>query len=65
LALRDKAELANVEESKIAAMAGIDDLRQLPAALFEGAMKKLQLTIDKKPKQNADLDGDAIPEFPQ
>lgn len=60
LALRDKAELANVEESKIAAMAGIDDLRQLPAAMFESAMKKLQVTIDKQ-KPAADLGGDAIP----
>jgi hypothetical protein len=55
LALRDRAEQAGVDESVIAKAASIDDLRGLPASMFEGAMKKLQLTIDKQPKPGTDI----------
>jgi hypothetical protein len=61
--LRDKAEEAGVEEEKICGAYGAQSFQKFPADSFAKAMKRLQLTIDEKPAvENADLDGDSLPE---
>lgn len=61
--LRDKMEAAGVEEAKLLNAYGASSLQQFPASKFAAAMKKLDATIAaKKPQENADLDGDEIPQ---
>lgn len=61
--LRDKLEEAGVDEAKVLDAAGAQSLQQFPASKFTATMKKLDLTIAaKKPEENADLDGDKLPE---
>ena len=63
IALRDKAEEAGVDAAKICDAFDAPSFEEFPAAAFDSAMKKLQVTIDaKKPEPNADLGGDEIPE---
>lgn len=60
--LRDRAVEAGVDEAKLCDMAGVKDLQQFPADMFDSAMKKLAATIKKNAeKPNADLGGDEIP----
>lgn len=61
--LRDKMEEAQVPEEKLLKSYGATSLQQFPADKLESALKKLNATIDaNKPPENADLDGDEIPQ---
>lgn len=61
--LRDKIEAAEVDEAKVLERFGAPSLQQFPAIKFEAAMKSLDATIAAKaPQENADLEGDTIPE---
>ena len=46
IAIRDKAELAGVDQAKICAAANVKELHELPARDFEAIMKRLQKTIN-------------------
>lgn len=60
--LRDLAAQADVTEEKLCQTYGCGDLQQFPADKFAAAVKKLNATIEAKPKPDV-LDGDEIPEF--
>lgn len=61
--LRDKIEEAEVPEGKVLERYGAPSLQQFPAIKFDAAMKSLNATIaDKSKPENADLDGDEIPQ---
>lgn len=60
--LRDLAAQAEVTEEKLCQTYGCGDLQQFPADKFAAAVKKLNATIEAKPKPDA-LDGDEIPEY--
>ena len=61
--LRDLAQSAGVDEAKICAAYSAPSFQQFPADQFDSAMKRLQLTLAKaKTQENADLDGDSLPE---
>lgn len=59
--LRAKAEEAGVDEAAILKAYSAPSLEEFPSADFQRVMKKLQTTIDAKPKPNADLAGDELP----
>ena len=59
--LRDLAQEAGVDETKICAAYKVQSFQQFPAECFDAAIKRLSLTIEKAATANADLDGDAIP----
>jgi len=74
--LRDKMETAGADETKLLAAYRAQSLQQFPALKFADAMLKLDAKIaakiaanapkptapvDEAPKENADLDADAIP----
>ena len=59
--LRDRAEQAGVDESKICEAYDAPSFQQFPADKFNHAMKRLQVTIDQATPPNSDLDGDEIP----
>jgi dissimilatory sulfite reductase (desulfoviridin) alpha/beta subunit len=48
MAIRDKAELAGVDQAKICAAANVKELHELPAKDFDAIMKRLQKTIDAR-----------------
>lgn len=61
--LRDKIEEAEVPEDKVLKRYGAPSLQQFPAIKFDAAMKSLNATIAEKTQpENADLDGDEIPQ---
>ena len=61
--LRDKIEEAEVPEDKVLKRYGAPSLQQFPAIKFDAAMKSLNATIAEKAQpENADLDGDEIPQ---
>ena len=57
--LRDLAQQAGVDETKLCFNYGALSLQQFPADAFDGAIKKLTATIEAKPADI--LDGDEIP----
>lgn len=59
--LRDKCEEAGVDPDAVCKSASAPSLEQFPAHAFEGAMKRLQLTIDQKKPADDPLGGDSIP----
>lgn len=60
--LRDLAKQAGVSSEKLCANYGCAHLEEFPADKFAAAVKKLNATIEAKPKPDV-LDGDEIPEF--
>lgn len=61
--LRDKMETAGADEAKLLSAYRAQSLQQFPAAKFADAMLKLDAKIAANaPKENADLDGDKLPE---
>lgn len=61
--LRDKMETAAADEAKMLTAYRAQSLQQFPASKFSDAMAKLDVKIAANtPDENADLDGDKIPE---
>ena len=62
--LRDRAVEVGVDEAVICKAHNAQSFQQFPAAEFPEAMRRLQQTLDERAAtaQNADLDGDRIPE---
>lgn len=60
--LRDMIEAAGIGVGKVLERYGAETLQEFPAIKFDAAMKALKLTVDGNSKQNADLDGDEIPQ---
>ena len=61
--LRNRAAEAGVSEAAICKFYEAHSFEPFPAELFEGAMKKLNATLDAKAPPKDDLNGDGIPEF--
>lgn len=59
--LRDNAEQAGVAEDKICGAYGAESFQQFPAAKFDAAMKRLDLTIAEKSKPADSVTADEIP----
>lgn len=60
--LRDKAEAAGVDEERVCKQYDAPSFEMFPAASYESAMKKLQMTIDaKQPRASDSIEEDQIP----